>query len=112
MKFLIASSSLNSYSFLNDIIQVVPVVGVFAVIVVVLWRNKMEVEKHNRQIDHENLETLQDLSSLLSNLLSTIDRSKDEVLNRIKEEAGHTREHVNNRITLLESRVNNEDGKK
>jgi flagellar basal body-associated protein FliL len=104
----LATASANLH-FLTPLIQAVPVVGVMAVVIVALWRAGREHEKYARESNKENLSTLQDLSNLLTNLLSGIDKTKSEVMVKVKEEAEHTRAHIDARVNLLEEKVKNND---
>jgi len=100
----LATASANLH-FLTPLIQAVPVVGVMAVVIVALWRAGREHEKYARESNKENLSTLQDLSNLLTNLLSGIDESKSEVMLQVKEGAETTRALFAASCNQLEERI-------
>lgn len=94
----------NSDWFLSTV-QVAPVIGVLAVVIVVLWKEYRSSVDYIRKQDKENLAILNDLSVLLTNVLASNENQTKELNESIKQEASKTRNLVDHRIDLLEQKV-------
>lgn len=97
----------SEYEYLLQFAKIAPVVFVMATIIVFLWRDNRNLVEYVREMERDNLNTLNDLSGLLTNLINTSDKNTEKLDKKIYNEAEKTRDHIGHRIDLLEFRSHN-----
>lgn len=102
-------ASLVSSSFLDYLMDVAPVVVLMGVVIFVQYRDNKQLNRDIRLAEKETLETMQSLTKLLEELTKTTDMSRDAVLNHVYQEVAHLREFIDNKLQLLQSRLNKND---
>ena len=99
----------SEYAYLLQFAKIAPVVLVMAIVIVFLWRDNRNLVEYVREMERDNLNTLNDLSDLLSNLMETSKRNTEKLNEKLYNEAEKTRSHIGHRIDLLGTRSKNKN---
>lgn len=93
---------------LDILLNVAPIVLFMGIVIYTLYKEYKKLGEYQRESEKENLETLKDLRNLLDGFFTKSDRDKTEIVEKVLTEAQNVRNHIDNRINLLEARNDKE----
>lgn len=92
-------------STMTDILfNIAPVVLFMGIAIWYLVKRYERLEDHAKQNEKENLETLKDLTNLLSGFITKTDKDKEEIVYKVTDQAENVKNHIDKRIDVLEAK--------